>query len=35
MELKNIKWVLELCNQEGYNTPKEIETAYNIAYRGC
>ena len=24
-----IKWCLELCNQEGYANPKEIELNYN------
>ena len=34
-KLNLIKWALELCNQEGYNSPHEIQREYNIQYRGC
>ena len=30
-----IKWFLEVANQEGYKTTKELETAYNIEQLGC
>jgi len=25
----------EICKQEGYNLPSDIETAYNIEILGC
>jgi len=31
----NIKWALELVNQEGFKSPKEVEKAYNIEVLGC
>ena len=34
-KINTIKWALELCNQEGYKTPKEVETAYNVEQLGC
>jgi len=34
-EIQKIKWTLELCNQEGYNKPSEIDKAYEIEILGC
>ena len=35
MNEKIIKWMLEICNQEGYNTPSAVIKAYNIEQLGC
>jgi len=32
---KIIKWVIEFCNQEGYNNPSEIKKAYEIELLWC
>jgi hypothetical protein len=29
-----LKWVLEVCSQEGYKTPLEFVREYNVS-RGC
>jgi len=34
-EKQYIKWVLEICNQDGYNNPSELERSYNIEILGC
>ena len=34
-ETNVIKWALEVVNQEGYKTIKELETAYNVEQLGC
>ena len=33
MEINVIKWILEVCTQEGYK-PKEFIKKYNITYLG-
>jgi hypothetical protein len=35
MKKEMIKWFLELCTQEGYKTPSEVERQYNIEILGC
>ena len=30
-----IKWILRLCNEQGYKNPSEVISAYNQAYLGC
>jgi len=34
MNKETVKWVLELCNQEGY-TPSEVEQQYKVEVLGC
>jgi len=32
---KYLKWILEVCNQEGYKKPSEIQKAYEIELLWC